>query len=73
MENTKIEINCKGENNMAENRIRKINKDIEAYREAIENAEGALAEAERELDEILECEAAEACDDSIEDYPEYDD
>ncbi len=36
-----------------ENMIREITRDIESYREAIENAEGALAEAERELDEIL--------------------
>ena len=38
---------------MTETRIQKITKDINAYREAIENAEGALAEAERELNEEL--------------------
>ena len=35
-------------------RIKKITRDIESYKEAIENAEGAIIEAERELDEILE-------------------
>ena len=35
-------------------KIMEIERDIQAYREAIENAEGALAEAERELDEELE-------------------
>jgi len=47
----------KGEEDMEdrmENRIAKITKDIEAYQEAIENAEGALAEAERELVEELD-------------------
>lgn len=33
--------------------IAQIQKDIENYEEAIRNAEGALAEAERELDEYL--------------------
>ena len=37
-----------------ENRIREISRDIKAYKQTIENAEGALVEAERELDEILE-------------------
>ena len=40
--------------NLSEERIRKISEDIELYRQAIENAEAALAEAERELDEELE-------------------
>ena len=53
---------------MNENRIAMITKDIAAYEEAIENAEGALAEAERELSEELE---KYASDDDIEDYPEY--
>lgn len=53
---------------MTETRIQKISKDIEAYREAIDNAEGALAEAERELNEELE---KYDTDDNIEDYPEY--
>lgn len=53
---------------MSESRIQRISKDIEAYREAIDNAEGALAEAERELIEELD-KAAEF--DNIEDYPEY--
>jgi len=39
---------------MTEDKIRKIEADIEAYRQAIEDAEGALAEAERELEEELE-------------------
>ncbi len=53
---------------MKETRIQKITRDIAAYQEAIENAEGALAEAERELNEELD----KYCDDvSIEDYPEY--
>lgn len=53
---------------MKETRIQKITKDIETYREAIDNAEGALAEAERELNEELDrtVEVGE-----IEDYPEY--
>ena len=38
---------------MSEERIRQIAKDIENYEKAIKNAEGALAEAERELDELL--------------------
>lgn len=53
---------------MSENRIQQITKDIESYQEAIENAEGALAEAERELSEELE---KYADDGNIEDYPEY--
>ena len=44
---------------MTEERIRQIQKDIEAYQKAIENAEGALEAAERELDEILEARYAE--------------
>lgn len=36
-----------------ENRIVEIENDIEAYKEAISNAENALAEAERELEEEL--------------------
>lgn len=35
------------------NKIKEIEADIEAYQQAIENAEGALAEAERELEEEL--------------------
>lgn len=45
--------NYKGEEVMEDNRIKEIASDIEKYKEAIENAEGALAEAERELDEEL--------------------
>lgn len=56
---------------MTETRIQKITRDIEAYREAIENAEGAIAEAEREIDEELEKMTAAEFD-NIEDYPEYD-
>lgn len=52
---------------MEENRIQQIEKDITAYHEAIENAEGALAEAERELDEELN----KYYDGNLEDYPEY--
>lgn len=55
---------------MTENRIKAITRDIEAYEEAIENAEGALAEAERELAEELEKRYAEEYG-NIEDYPEY--
>ena len=54
---------------MTENRIQQIANDIDAYREAIDNAEGALAEAERELTEELEKYCEE--DVNIEDYPEY--
>ena len=39
---------------MTEDRIRQITREIEAYQRAIEDAEGALAEAERELQEELE-------------------
>lgn len=39
---------------MTEERIRQITREIEAYQQAIEDAEGALAEAERELQEELE-------------------
>lgn len=47
--------NYKGEEeNMEDNRIKEIATDIEKYKEAIENAEGALAEAERELTAELE-------------------
>lgn len=43
-----------------EKRIKEISRDIESYKEAIENAEGALVEAERELDEVLaDCYAEE--------------
>ena len=38
---------------MKETRIQQITKDIASYLEAIDNAEGALAEAERELNEEL--------------------
>ena len=38
---------------MTENKIKQIEADIRAYEEAIKNAEGALAEAERELEEEL--------------------
>jgi hypothetical protein len=44
----------KGRCGMTEKRIRKIKADIEVYRQAIESAEGALAEAERELEEEFE-------------------
>ena len=39
---------------MEENRIQQIQKDIDAYREAIVNAEGSIAAAELELQEELE-------------------
>ena len=39
---------------METSRIQQIQDDIYAYKEAIENAEGALAEAERELVDELE-------------------
>ena len=55
---------------MTETRIQKITKDIEAYQKAIENAEGALEEAERELAEELDKRYAN--DGNMEDYPEYD-
>ena len=38
---------------MTQDHIKQIEADIEAYKTAIENAEGALAEAERELEEAL--------------------
>lgn len=64
--------NYKGEDDMEEiTRIEQIYRDIDNYEKAIEHAEGALAEAEREL--IEELEARAAVDDSMEDYPEYDD
>lgn len=62
--------NHKGENEIMENRIAEITRDIEAYEEAIENAEGALAEAERELNEELQ-KYVDAEDEDIESYPEY--
>lgn len=37
---------------MTEARIQEITREIAAYQEAIENAEGALADAERELAEL---------------------
>ena len=46
--------NYKGEEDMEENRIQQIQNDINAYREAIANAEGALEAAEQELTEELE-------------------
>ncbi len=55
---------------MEEARVQKILDDIKAYREAIDNAEGALAEAERELIEELDRRAAQTCKDKLEDYPE---
>ena len=39
---------------MMDERIKQIEKDIELYRQAIENAEGALDAAEKELEEVLE-------------------
>lgn len=39
---------------MSAERIRKISEEIEQYKQAIQDAEDALAEAERELDEELE-------------------
>lgn len=38
---------------MTNEQIKQIADDIKAYEEAIENAEGALAEAEREMNEAL--------------------
>ena len=38
---------------MDENRIQKITEDIKAYSAAIHDLEGAMQEAERELDEEL--------------------
>jgi len=61
-QNDKMEMinNYKGEDeSMEDSRIQQITKDIAAYQEAIENAEGALAEAERELQEELERRCAE--------------
>ena len=49
--------NSRKEKNPGE-KIREIEADIESYRKAIENAEGALAEAETEINELL----ADACD-----------
>ena len=39
---------------MSAERIRKISEEIEQYKQAIQDAEDALAEAERELDEELD-------------------
>ena len=55
---------------MENNRIQQITRDIENYREAINNAEGALAEAERELCEELD-KYIVAEEGNMEDYPEY--
>ena len=56
--------NYKGEDeNMEENRIQQIQNDINAYREAIADAEGALAAAELELTEELESRYAQTRDD----------
>ena len=55
---------------MEKTRIQKIIDDIESYNEAIDNAEGALAEAERELEEELSKDEEMEVG-SIEDYPEY--
>ena len=41
------------ENSNLESRIREVEEEIEAYRQALEDAQGALADAERELDEML--------------------
>lgn len=61
--------NYKGEDEMEEvSRIEQLHRDIENYETAIDNAEGALAEAERELVEELEARGAAV---DIEDYPEY--
>ena len=57
---------------MNKTRIQQIQDDIDSYTEAIRNAEGAIAEAERELDEQLAGYAIAEFD-SIDDYPEYDD
>ena len=40
-------------NEINESMIRKLIEEVDQYREAIENAKGALADAERELDEAL--------------------
>lgn len=48
-----IKNNDKEKRIMTKEQIKKIADDIKAYEAAIENAEGALAEAERELDEAL--------------------
>ena len=45
--------NNKSNEKALEKKITEINRDIELYRQAIENAEGALEEAERELNELL--------------------
>lgn len=51
---------------MKNEQIEQIKKDIEAYKAAIEDAEGALQAAEQELDDLLE----EAYKDEIpEDFP----
>lgn len=55
---------------MKETRIQKITRDITTYREAIDNAEGALAEAERELNDELDKYVTSDVG-SIENYPEY--
>lgn len=41
------------DDSMTQERIKQIARDIKHYEEAIENAEGALAEAERELVDAL--------------------
>lgn len=46
--------NVKGEDTMTQEKINQIKADIENYKQAIDDAEGALAEAERELVEIYE-------------------
>lgn len=52
-----------------EKRIKEISRDIDSYKEAIENAEGAIVEAERELDEILEACYADELEDQ-ESFPD---
>ena len=53
--------NNKGSKTTMKQKIPEIQRDIEIYQQAIENAEGALEEAERELNDFLAdtCEPAD--------------